>query len=105
MGMEDRAAGKVKQAKGKANDVAGAAKGDTGQQIKGKAQNAVGKVQDKLGKKSWLLKRAKAGGPPRPPAFLQRLLIRLLHPTVNVIVEEVDGLFGVAGVLRVHVAD
>ena len=50
MGMEDRVAGKVKQAKGKANDIAGAAKGDTGQQIKGKVQKAVGKIQDKLGK-------------------------------------------------------
>lgn len=52
MGMEDRVAGKIKQAKGKANDVAGAAKGDTVQQIKGKVQKAVGKVQDKLGKKT-----------------------------------------------------
>jgi uncharacterized protein YjbJ (UPF0337 family) len=52
MGMEDRIAGKVKQAKGKGNDIAGAAKGDTGQQIKGKIQKAVGKVQDKLGKKA-----------------------------------------------------
>jgi uncharacterized protein YjbJ (UPF0337 family) len=50
MGVEDTAAGKVKQAKGKANDMAGAAKGDTGQQIKGKAEKAVGKVQEKLGK-------------------------------------------------------
>ena len=52
MGLEDRVAGKVKQAKGKGNDVAGAAKGNVGQQIKGKVQNAVGKIQDKLGKKS-----------------------------------------------------
>ena len=51
MGMEDRLAGKVKQAKGKSNDVAGAAKGDSSQQLKGKVQKAVGKVQDKLGKK------------------------------------------------------
>src|SRR3954466_14640055 len=51
MGMEDRVAGKIKQAKGKGNDIAGAAKGDTGQQIKGKVQKAVGKVQDALGKK------------------------------------------------------
>lgn len=50
MGIEDTAAGKVKQVKGKANDIAGAAKGDTGQQIKGKAEKAVGKVQEKLGK-------------------------------------------------------
>jgi uncharacterized protein YjbJ (UPF0337 family) len=46
MGLEDRIAGKVKQAKGKGNDVAGAAKGDTSQQLKGKVQKAVGKVQD-----------------------------------------------------------
>lgn len=50
MGVEDTAAGMVKQVKGKANDIAGAAKGDTGQQIKGKAEKAVGKVQEKLGK-------------------------------------------------------
>ena len=50
MGVEDVAAGKVKQAKGKANDIAGAAKGDVGQQIKGKVQGAVGKAQEALGK-------------------------------------------------------
>lgn len=52
MGLEDRIAGKVKQAKGTGNDVAGAAKGDTSQQVKGKVQKAVGKVQDALGKAS-----------------------------------------------------
>ena len=52
MGLEDRLAGKIKQAKGKSNDVAGAAKGDTSQQLKGKMQKAVGKVQDKVGKKA-----------------------------------------------------
>ena len=36
MGMEDRVAGKIKQAKGKGQRFAGAAKGNTGQQIKGK---------------------------------------------------------------------
>jgi len=49
--MEDRVAGKIKQAKGKANDIAGAAKGDTAQQLKGKLQKGVGKVQEALGKK------------------------------------------------------
>jgi uncharacterized protein YjbJ (UPF0337 family) len=52
MGIEDIAAGKVKQARGKANDVIGAARGKTSQQIKGKIQNAVGKVQEKIGKES-----------------------------------------------------
>ena len=52
MGLEDRIAGKVKQAKGKGNDVAGAAKGDNSQQVKGKVQKAVGKVQDAVGKAS-----------------------------------------------------
>jgi len=52
MGMEDRVAGKIKQAKGKANDIAGAAKGDIGQQIKGKAQQVAGKVQNAIGKAS-----------------------------------------------------
>ena len=50
MAMEDRVAGKVRQAKGKANEVMGAIKGDTSQQIKGKVQKAAGKVQDAIGK-------------------------------------------------------
>jgi uncharacterized protein YjbJ (UPF0337 family) len=50
MGMEDQAAGAVKQVKGKANDVIGAAKGDVGQQLKGKAQEVAGKVQSAVGK-------------------------------------------------------
>src|SRR4051794_27343721 len=50
MGMEDQAAGAVKQVKGKANDVIGAAKGDVGQQLKGKAQQVAGKVQSAVGK-------------------------------------------------------
>jgi len=50
MASEDRAAGKVKQAKGKMNEIGGAVKGDTGQEIKGKIQKGVGKIQSKLGK-------------------------------------------------------
>ena len=50
MASEDRAAGKVKQAKGKMNEVAGAARGNTAQELKGKVQKGVGKMQSKLGK-------------------------------------------------------
>ena len=46
MGIEDKAAGKIKQGKGKLNEVAGTAKGDRSQEAKGKVQNAVGKLQE-----------------------------------------------------------
>ena len=50
MGVEDIAAGKVKQVKGKANDIAGAVKGDPAQQIKGKIEKVAGKVQEEVGR-------------------------------------------------------
>ncbi len=48
MGIEDRIAGRVKQARGKGNQVAGAARGNSKQELKGKIQRGIGKIQESL---------------------------------------------------------